>query len=142
MCSKDAQTFLTVLRCFQALLDASLEIITAPDHENSANRSYSCKSPCTKHRKTWKMKMHVYITRIIIFNIQLNMVYFTSGRYLLLLLRYSCGLFAALLSRILSLLWRAFLKLCFTYFYTLYCSFISFLIHVIGFSKYVIFNLK
>ena len=39
---------------------------------------------------------------------------------------YSYGLFAALLSRTLSLLWRAFLKLCFTYFYTLYCSFIIF----------------
>ena len=41
---------------------------------------------------------------------------------------YSCsyGLFAALLSRTLSLLWRTFLKLCFAYFYTLYCSFIIF----------------
>ena len=39
---------------------------------------------------------------------------------------YSCGLFAALLSRTLSLLWQAFLNSCFTYFYTLYCSFIVF----------------
>ena len=53
---------------------------------------------------------------------------------------YSCGLFAALLSRLLSLLWRAFLKLCFTYFLHFVLLFYSFLIHVIGFSKQICFQ--
>ena len=51
----------------------------------------------------------------------------------------SCGLFAALLSKILSLLWRAFLKLFYLFLHFVLLVY-SFLIHVIGFSKQICFQ--